>query len=313
MTDSKIRKIPEMFSCITCDYNTRDKKDYNKHLSTAKHARLMKANAKSEKSEKIRNRYTCQCGKDYKHSQSLYTHRKKCVLTLQACKDETGEAAASSDPEIIKPDYHKIIMELIMQNKELQNTIKDIIPKIGTVSNTSNISNTSNTNNINIKIDNITLLNDKCKDALSISDFIDSINITVQDLLVTAQKGLVGGLSHLFLEKLKSLPISLKPIWCSDIRRKKIYIKEDVWSEDINQQKTKAAIKTLAFNQNRSLPKYTQENPDWMEHDSKKDKYISMVKQSTEDLDDIKQTHIINNLLDAVHLTTCCKETLTTN
>ena len=315
MTDLKIPKNPKTFICENCDYNTSNKKDFDKHLRTDKHFRLMNTDTKSQKSLK---QYTCECGKAYKHSQSLFNHRKRCKVSLQNeeeykksevesfLKDETEQETETETEQEIK--YNKIIMELIMQNKELQNTIKDIIPKIG---NTNNTNTNNNTNNINIKIDNITLLNDKCKDALSMTEFINSIDVSVKHLLFTAQQGLVDGVSKLFLEQLKSLPLIKRPIWCSDLKRKKLFIKEGEWSEDINQKKTKDAIKTLTSIQARSSGKYTRENPDWMEHDKKKETFVHIVKETTKDIDEPKQIHIINNLLDAIHLTSNCKEALT--
>jgi hypothetical protein len=180
-----------------------------------------------------------------------------------------------------------------------------MIPKIG---NTNN-----NSNNINIKIDNITLLNDKCKDAISMSEFINSIDIGVKQLLFTSQKGLANGISNLFIEQLNNLPLVKRPIWCSDKKRKKIFIKEDEWSEDTNQIKTKQAIKNLTVKQTKNINKYTNENPDWMQHDKKKDKYIEIVKEATSEMDENKQTTIINSLLDTIHLTSDYRESIQNN
>ena len=261
-----------------------------------------------EKSQKIPKLFTCECGKMYKHSQSLFNHRKKCQNIVNPNTDEDfnikNEIIQKTNSEE-KINYEKIILDLITQNKELQKTINDIIPKIGNNNNTNN-----SNNNINIKIDNITLLNDKCKDALSISDFIESIEIEVKDLMFTSQKGLTNGVSNLFIEQLNNLPLLKRPIWCVDKKRKKLLIKEDAWSEDTNQKKTKEAIKTLTVKQAKNINKYKNENPDWFNNDKKKEKFIEIVKEATTELDEIKQSNIINNLLETIHLTNDHKETL---
>jgi hypothetical protein len=300
MTDTKIPKNPHKYSCIFCDYNTNNKKDFNKHLQTYKHIILMNTD---DKSPKIPKGYNCHCGKSYKHSQSLFNHRKKCQFIKQTKPDEeiTIEISQSETQTHDKINYEKIILELITQNKELQKTINDIIPKIG---------NTTSNSNINIKIDNLTLLNDKCRDAISITEFIESITVNVKDLVFTSQKGLTNGVSNLFIEQLNNLPLVKRPIWCADKKRKKILIKEEEWSEDKNQEKTKKAIKDLTVKQTKNINKYKDDNPDWMTNDKKKEKFIGIVKEATNELDEEKQLSIINNLLDTIHLTSDCKNTL---
>lgn len=300
LSDKKIRKNPVNYFCEHCDYNTSDKKDFNKHNSTQKHIKrinddkLMTNNDK--KSEEIR-KYVCSCGKHYKYRQGLFNHQKKYHSNISndiiEIKDDNNEH---------KIDYEKIISELINtvqeQNKLIKdqhNTMKDLIPKVGN-------NNVNNNGNINIvKIDNITLLNDKCKDALSMNDFINSIDINVKDLLYTSKKGLPSGISHILVEHLNNLPLVKRPIWCSDKKRKRLFIKEEEWYEDMNQEKTKEAIKNLSVKQTKNINKYTKENPDWMENDKKKDVYISIVKNVTDQITD-KSDKIIDSLIDTIHL-----------
>ena len=300
--NQKICKNLVKYCCEYCNYITSDKRDYNKHLLTRKHKLIINNNGKSVK---ICKEYICSCGKVYKYASGLSLHKKKCIIIFDENNDIKNNAA-----EIIvddNKDYKNMFLEMMNQNKELHNIIKELIPKVGT----NHINNTNtNTNNINIKIDNITLLNDKCKDALSISDFIESIEIEVKDLMFTSQKGLTNGVSNLFIEQLNNLPLLKRPIWCVDKKRKKLLIKEDAWSEDTNQKKTKEAIKTLTVKQAKNINKYKNENPDWFNNDKKKEKFIEIVKEATTELDEIKQSNIINNLLETIHLTNDHKETL---
>jgi hypothetical protein len=294
--NEKICKNLKKYGCESCDYYTSDKTDFNKHLLTLKHKKITNDN---EISEKIGKEYMCsQCGKKYKYASGLSCHKKKCIPQTTAIIEETSMTTTSDEL-----NYKEMFLELMHQNKEimiqnnkLQNTISELIPKVG------NTTNTNSHNNINIKIDILSLLNDKCKDALSITDFIELIKVEVKDLLYTGEKGLTNGVSNLFLEQLNSLPLVKRPIWCSDKKRKKIFIKDDEWEEDMNNKKTKEAIKSISAKQAKNMNKYTKENPDWMSNERKKEKYIEIVKEATSDLDENKQINVINSLLKDIHL-----------
>ena len=207
------------------------------------------------------------------------------------------------------------------QNKiinEKDKTITELIPKIGggvnnnisanTNTNTNshnNIHANTNTNtntNSNNTVNNINLfLNENCKDALSIDEFVKKIEIKLTDLFVTKRKGLVNGISNIFIRSLSDLPAKKRPLWCSDKKRKKIFIKEDAWSEDVNNIKTKRAIKDVSFMQAKNVTKYTEKNPDWKEREDKKDEYMDIVKNTTTSIVD-KEGDVINKMVDAIYL-----------
>lgn len=285
------QKIPVLYSCNYCNYNTVIKKDFAKHIFTRKHQnRTNENNLEQENPEKSQqtNYLICDnCGKTYKARSGLWNHQKKCKSKKTINEEESLES------EI---DYKEMFLEMLKQNKELQNTIIEIMPKIGTTNNV--ITNTTNNNVVN----NLTLLNNNCKDAISMTDFIDSIEIEMKHLIHTSKKGLVSGVANIFLENYNKLPIQMRPLWCSDKKRKKIYIKEEEWQEDKNNVKTKDAIKCLTAKQAKNTGMYIRENPDWMKHDKKKDDFINITKQTTSELDDNKQVNIINNLLENIHL-----------
>lgn len=301
MTDIKNVKSGKQFSCEFCDFNTCNKFNYMKHLSTDKHKILTDTDNKVPKNAKT---YDCICGKSYKHRQSLLTHKKKC--NDLSSDSETYETDGKIIVNMNKEDnndknYKEMFIEIMNQNKELQNIIKDLIPKVG--------NNNGNINIVNNTVNNLNLLNDKCKDAISMDEFIDSIEINVKDLMYTSKKGLPDGISHIFVEHLNNLPLVKRPIWCADKKRKKLFIKKDSWSEDTNQEKTKEAIKNLSVKQAKNINKYTKENPDWMQDDKKKDIYLSIVKNATNPITD-KSDKIIDNIIDTIHLTSDYKESL---
>lgn len=317
------QKVANKFECNLCQYNTYNKYDFSKHLDTKKH-KLRQNNTNSyqnntnlsqtailsqtentidnfycDKKEQL-DTHSCECGKSYKHKSNFYAHRKKC-------KSQENELMVYDEKNI---NYKEMFFKLLEKTDMIQNlfieqnkTISELIPKIGTgtSNNTNNIMNNtiSNSNNTNMNIN--LFLNENCKDALSIDEFVKKIEIKLSDLLFTKQKGLVNGISNIFIRSLNDLPEKKRPLWCSDKKRNKIFIKEDAWSEDVNNLKTKKAIKDVSFIQAKNVNKYTEKNPDWKDKDNKKEEYIGIVKNITADIVD-KEGDVINKIVDVIYL-----------
>ena len=307
------------YTCDICDYNSCNKNDYNRHLLTLKHKRMTIDDNKN--SEKLQT-YLCVCGKEYKYRQGLFKHKKKCNINNNEDNDDINtENIKHTDNNVSENiDFKEMFFEMISQNKELQktiiqqneqnkvlqNTIQELIPKIGN-GNVTNSNNTINNNNV------ILLLNEKCKDALSINEFLKSIEVNVNDLMYTSKKGVIEGLSKLFLQHYNNIPIVKRPLWCSDKKRKKLFIKEDEWQEDKDQKKTKEAIKILGSIQAKNSNKYKIENPNWFSHDKQKDIYMTIINQTTKSIDEEKQENVLNKLIENIHLSTECKDVLQKN
>lgn len=310
ITTEKVAKNRKKFSCETCHYITVNYYDYKKHLTTDKHLRQSNT---IEKTQEIAKSYMCYCGKEYKYNASLFNHKKKCHqdnIDIEKLNNTQDDSNSDSDGEF---NYKKMFLEMVKQNKELQKTIIDqnkliqstiteIIPKIGNTTTTTN-----SNNNINIVMNNINFLNEKCKDALKLKDFVDSIDVNVEDLEFTGKKGIVEGLSKLFLENYSKLPPHLRPLWCGDKKRQNLYIKEDEWLEDKNSQKTIEAIKDLSFKQAKNTNKYSKKHPNWMADDKMKDTYMGIISQTTSDVDS-KMKKILSSISQNTHLTNDIKE-----
>ena len=207
----KTKKIPIKYECIKCDYNTSSNKDYKKHLDTQKHYNIINAINAIPKSQKIPTKYKCdKCCKEYVHQPSLFRHKKTCII-----KEKQIINNDANEEEINYKEMFLILINQLTeqnaQNKELHNTIIELIPKIGI----NNIIN--NTNNVSIQV----FLNDTCKDAMSLTDFINTIQVGIADLLFTKENGLVNGISNIFLSNLERIPMIQRPLWCSDKKRKK--------------------------------------------------------------------------------------------
>jgi hypothetical protein len=256
-------------------------------------------------------KFSCICGKEFKYQSGLCKHKKKCQIIIH---QENGVIANENDAESssssvnTKEDYVKetsIIHELINQNKELrtmlieqhkqhEEAIKEIIPKIG------------NTINNNQQYTIQMFLNDKCKNALNISDFINSLQITLEDLNMTTNRGLIEGVTLTMMRGLEKLQLHERPIHCSDLKREIMYIKDDdEWNRDSNHNKLKTSIEIVADKQLQSFQKWEEDNPGYMENKDGQEKYLQFMGNATVDLKDDpkKMNKIIKNVSKEVYLT----------
>jgi hypothetical protein len=280
MFTKKSAKVRQEFVCINCNYNTCDKKDYNKHINTAKHKNntnvdIVLTNV-DEKSANLKanlniNEIVCNCGKKYKSRQGLYAHRKKCdALENEKLINSTNSTNSTNNQLTLTND---LIIKLLNDNKEMreiiikqQDQISELLPKIGN----NFITNNNNNNKFNIQV----FLNERCKDAINMSDFIKSIQVSLQQLDYTKQNGIVNGLSNVIIENMNKLGLYQRPIHCTDIKRESLYIKDDDnWEKDVNKEKIRKAIKDVSTKQFCALSKWTKENPDFQNNESKQNYY----------------------------------------
>jgi hypothetical protein len=258
-------KNPRVFECKACYYSTSCSKDFKKHTNTKKHFSNITQHLATEKSA-LTLKFICEnCNKPYKDRTGLWRHKKKCI-------------PVSSDGESIKTDFFdkEMIMEIIKNNTEVQKMMMDVI-KNGT-NNTINSHNTTNkTFNLNL------YLNETCKDAMNISDFVSSIKLNLDDLEHTGRKGYVEGISNIFLKNLNDIEDHMRPIHCSDQKREILYIKDnDKWEKECDDKPilTKA-IKNVANENIKQIKNWRDKNPDCIKSDSRKnDLYLKIVSNS---------------------------------
>jgi len=285
------------FYCEICDYFTDDKYNLRRHLSTQKHEKIkmIKNEAKNEPKEahgefeKNAKAYICKCGKNYNHQSNMIRHKKT------NCKFIENKIVEKSENET---NYKEIIMTLINENKELMKTITELVPKIGnTTNNTIHNNNITNNANFNMNI----FLNEQCKDALNIDDFIKNIEVSISHLLLTKDKGLIEGISNIFIENMNKLSLYERPVHCTDLKRETIYIKKDEWIKDKDNIIVKDAIKRVSHIQTKNVTKWSDQNPEFMKKPDKQDEFIRLVKNVSDDIDD-KQNKIIKNICKNVYI-----------
>ena len=273
------------FNCELCDYSTSRRCNYNDHLSSRKHKSAMISNQNqqkiSENQQKSATGFTCSiCNKMYKDNSGLWRHKKKCK---QIVEESSGSETDSNDEENsadIKQSLlsdKELMMMLIKQNSQLMEVLKN-----GT--NNANHSHNTNNNHSHNKTFNLQFfLNETCKDAMNINDFVSSIKPQLADLEATGRLGYVEGISNIILNNLKTLQIHNRPIHCSDQKREVIYIKDnDEWTkEEHDKPILTKAIKTIANENIKNIKEWRNEYPDCTNADSKKNNlYLKIVSNS---------------------------------
>jgi len=280
MTDEKSSKNEKNFSCKKCNYFTSRKSQYERHLLTAKHKNLHNTDEKVPLEPKL---FICICGKSYKHRQSLFTHQSKCNYE-PAKNEEVIETSVSQNAilEVVKKQQDQI--------SQLTDAIKDIAPKLGN-NNTTNSNNTNNTNQFNINV----FLNEDCKNAINMSDFIKSIEVSLEQLDLTKTKGLEKGITQVIMDNMNKLSVYERPLHCTDTKRETLYIKEnDKWEKDKDKTKIKEVIKKTSNKNYSALMKWQDANPDFMDDDAKAIYYAKAMSQAGKPIDFVDEKIIKN-------------------
>lgn len=299
------------YYCEKCDYFTKKNSDFIKHQNTKKH------NAKSDVDHNLKN----QCGfcdKQYSSASNLWKHKQKCKMN-EIKKDSINKTLLEGK-KANSSLTNEMVIELIKQNKELQNVLVEqsaaimeqsaalmqqnnklveITAKGSThIQNMTN--NTTNNNQFNINF----FLNEQCKNAVSIIDFVQSLQVQIQDLEKTGKLGYVEGISSIFLKGLRELNVYERPIHCTDLKRETVYVKDkDSWEKDDGEKgKLKLAIKQIARKNLRTLPKWQLENPDFVTLDTRENnEYLKIARNSLGGEDDEEEQKftekIIRNVL----------------
>jgi hypothetical protein len=273
-------KKPNIFICEKCDFSSSQKKDFNRHMLTKKHNSNDYQCFSTEKPKKTP--YECMCGKIYKDNSGLWRHKQKCKTNIINIDNE------SPDTELTDK---QIIMMLIKDNSEFkkmmieqQKSLIEIAKEKAPINSTNTNSNSNNTTNCNNKIFNLQVyLNETCKDAINLTEFIDSIKVQIKDLEKVGEKGYSEGVSKIFIDNLNQLQKKLRPIHCSDSKRETIYIKENnQWTkDDDNKSILTKAIKQVANKNIKKITDWQKLHPEYKDSSSKQnDRYLKIVLNS---------------------------------
>ena len=247
-------KNKKTFECKDCDYKTSKKSQYERHLSTLKHKRTQITDCLGPK------KYVCHCGKEYSYRGSLHKHSKNCK------KDFTQDLILKliEENQEMKTCLLKENQELKQQLDQQNKHIRELIPKVG--------NHYKQEFNINV------FLNEKCKNAISINQFIENIEVTLNNLLITKNKGNAIGISKIIMDNMKKLSLYERPLQCMDIKNEILYIKDKEWIKDDNNNKLKQLLKQVELKQIKHIKAWIDEHPNYKDIPSEQIEFTNIIR-----------------------------------
>ena len=326
MVDKKVPKKFQKFQCIHCDYTTSRESQWKRHINTQKHKRFTNVDMANS------IMYKCECGREYKQRQGLYRHKLKCKIinndTTHSIRQEMAKNGKkwqnvqkcpkmSKNEKIFEcecgkiykhqcslskhktkcnynstiiiqntsePDWKGMFMKLMEQNKEIIEQNTELARKPTTINN-------------NTQFNVMNYLNNDCKDAINLTDFINGFQFSLQDLDLLQSKGYQEAMERTFVKQLCDMDKTKRPIHCSDKKRKTFYVKDnDVWEKDENNKKLICSVQKLSSTHNRALSKWRSYNLDWSSNDKKQDFFNKSVQEFTKCDHEKEQNKLFNKL-----------------
>jgi len=282
-------KVAQKYLCENCDYVTSKRNDFNKHVLTRKHLQL--TNVNTEETGFVALHACSTCNKTYRSRVGLWKHTKTCVNAAEASEEKKAQSEKEDDTpseNIVIYKYEKnendinqltnLVIEVVKNNSDFQKQMLDMCKNMQANINMNNCNNnTTNNNNFNLQV----FLNEYCKDAMNISEFVDSFDLELSDLENVGRVGYIEGISNIIINKIKDMDVNKRPIHCSDLKREIIYIKDDdVWErEDANNTKFRKVIKKVTGKNIGMLSGWQDKYPECMDIESEyNDIYIKLMQ-----------------------------------
>jgi len=253
--------------CDNCDFECCKIGDWKRHLSTRKHVKSTQNNTNTSF---ISTKFECHCGKEYKERSGLWRHMKKC--SQQSIEPVTDEPPIENTfvQASAEPIDHAVLFEILKQNQEFRELMLEqnnkifeqnekIIELSGKIGNTTNNNIKKQNNNFNLNF----FLNETCKNAITLDDFVESLQINTQTAEYVGKHGFINGITNIFMNGLKELDVHMRPIHCTDVKRETMYVKGTEWEkDDETNPKMKAAITDVSNKNLKQYPIWIEENPD---------------------------------------------------
>ena len=287
-------KNAENYFCIACDFSCPKKSNFEKHLTTRKHInRTIRTNLEQKNAKKCHSGYECVCGKTYSARNSLWYHKQKCEVYLaeqDTYEEKTPQAVPVQNTGVTHDDLMLAVTKTI---EGLNPVLIEAIKHAGT--HNSHNTNTTNNNTFNLQF----YLNETCKNALNIQDFVKNLQISTQDFEEVGKLGYAEGISRLVINGLNEMDVTERPIQCSDLKREVIHIKDDdKWEKDTpNQDKLKGVIKQIENRNIMVMDDWTRANPGCKDpNHGKNDLYLNCIQASCGPLDATEEARSIKKI-----------------
>ena len=284
--------------CKKCDFNCSKPCDWKRHLMTTKHNKEINGKDGNEKNADV---YECSnCNKEFKTNSGLWKHKNKCSINQDKKKEHTKTEIPTQNTDIDKELLLKMLLKnqdvmegVLLKNQDVMDKLMEIMPLIGNQINNNTNTNSHNTTNNQFNIQ--MFLNEHCKDAMNLTDFIDSLPITAETYDHTIENGLTKSITKMMVTGLSEMDILQRPIHCTDASRKTLYVKDnDIWEKDNELLHMLKGISELSLKQRVNIHKWQDENEGWDVKDDLQTKITMLVFHTMTDLDnDVKETRKI--------------------
>ena len=300
MGDNKVPKSSKIYYCESCDFKCSRKSQFDRHLMTLKHQNGYKMVTNGDNKVPKSSIYVCECGNTYKHRQGLSRHKKNCYTNEVDTIDKISNISNIPNiPNISNDnqgDFKELILLLLKDNKEIQKNFMDMLPYIkGNAENSYNNTNSHNTNNFNIQM----FLNEHCKNAMNLTDFIDTLPLTAETYNNTLENGLTKSITTMITNGLNNIDILERPIHCTDPARKTMYIKDnDVWEKDTELNLLLENITLLATKHRININKWQDANTGWDKNENLQTKMTTLVFNSMTSIEEDEKE--INKIVRAI-------------
>jgi uncharacterized protein YneR len=275
----KTSKNEEIFYCCKkCDYTCNNKYNLKRHFSTTKH--IMKQNETQNEEKTSETIFSCKdCDKNFKSRTSLWRHKKKTCLLKNKSEESLVKITDSQNNNNLINTLIQQLAEVQTKNQVITNELVRQNQKIleHIVKTPTNITNTNCNNKMTINM----YLNKECKDAMNLADFVDKVQVSLDDLKYTAEYGYVKGISNIFAKQLQDMKPTERPIHCSDKKRMQFYIKEeDKWEKDTKHSKIDKSIGEVMLKQIKKIRHWEDDNPNFMHDEKLRNTWNKMIQQT---------------------------------
>jgi len=249
-------KNAKKYICENCDFKCSKMSDYKRHILTAKHQILTNTYIKTAENAKA---FKCECGNEYKHRQSLNNHKHKCTYIPE--QNATLNTTEMQDELTTQPGIHSMIGTLVKENQDFKKLLIEQSSQMMELAKNSQTINNNTTNNTQFNLN--FFLNDTCKDAMNITDFLGNMDVNIDELEYIGHHGYVNGMTKMIMERLKGMDITKRPIHCTDVKRETMYIKDkDEWCKDTDElTKLRRILSSISMTNYRSVANWRQAHP----------------------------------------------------
>ena len=288
----KFQKSSKKYYCEKCDYSSNRESQWRRHLSTTKH-KMDNMDNNMDNTKSTKRCFECVCGKVYKYNSGLSKHKKKCLLIMKEPTNEKVQEipTTSSSKSGLSVE---VLNKLVEQNNTLMEKVIEL-SKDRQVINYQNCGNKKMTINV--------FLNQECKNAMNLTDFVENVKVSLEDLNYTKEHGYIKGISNIFVKHLNDLDPKERPIHCSDKKRLQFYVKEEnKWEKDKANAKIDKTIEDITVKQIKRIKEWEKKHPDYLQNESLLQEWHRMIQQITGSGEELQKEQIKKSLGNTIEI-----------